>query len=122
MLQIIFLSLFQCKRQTQKCKKRPYSAFGRQANGGGYSTFPLATLLTAPPSDLMQLHNSGVGLGYNWDGDAKAFNVRVANKNYKIRDPYVVFEVEYLRNDWVKKDGVNANIALCDWPNFRYPH
>ena len=79
--------------EVQKAWYFPYSAFGRQANGGGYSTFPLATLLTAPPSDLMQLRNSGVGLGYNWDGDAEAFNVRVANKNYNIRGPYVVFEV-----------------------------
>ena len=32
-----------------------------------------------------------------------------------------VFKVEYLRNGWVKKDGVRANVVLCDWPNFRYP-
>ena len=28
--------------------------------------------------------------------DAKALNVRVANENYNIKDPYVVFEVEWL--------------------------
>ena len=32
-----------------------------------------------------------------------------------------MFEVEYLWTGWVKKDGVNANLVLCDWPNFRYP-
>ena len=33
-----------------------------------------------------------------------------------------MFEVEYLWNGWVKKDGVNANQVLCDWPNFRNPY
>ena len=41
---------------------------------------------------------------------------------YNIRGPDVVFEVEYLPNGWVKKDGVNANLDLCDWPNFKYLH
>ena len=35
--------------------------------------------------------------------DAKAINVRVANENYSIRGPYVVFEIEYLWNGKVKK-------------------
>ena len=48
--------------------------------------------------------------------------IRVANKNYNIRGPDVVFEVEYLWNGWVKKDGINANLVLCDWPNFKFPH
>ena len=43
--------------------------------------------------------------------DAKAINVRVANKNYNIRGLYIVFEVEYLWNDLVKKNGVNANLV-----------
>ena len=33
-----------------------------------------------------------------------------------------VFEVEYLCNEWVKKDGVNANLVQYDWPNFKYLH
>ena len=54
-------------------------------------------------------------------------NDRVASKYYKNFKNYrrvtdVVFEVEYLYNGWVKKDGVNANLVLCDWPNFRHPH
>ena len=32
-----------------------------------------------------------------------------------------MFEEENLCNGWVKKDGVNANLVFCDWPNFRYP-
>ena len=32
-------------------------------------------------------------------------------KTYNIRGPDVVFEVEYLWNDSVKKDGVNANLV-----------
>ena len=43
--------------------------------------------------------------------DTKAINFRVSNKNYNIRVPYTVFEVEYLWNGWVKKDGVNANLV-----------
>ena len=35
-----------------------------------------------------------------------------------IRGLDVVFEVEYLLNSWVKKDGVNANLVLYDSPNF----
>ena len=27
-----------------------------------------------------------------------------------IRGPYVVFEPEYLKNGWIKNDGVNANL------------
>ena len=30
-----------------------------------------------------------------------------------------MFEVEYLCNEWVKKDGVNANLVLRNWPNLR---
>ena len=30
----------------------------------------------------------------------------------------VAFEVEYLCNGWVKKDEVNANLVLFNWPNF----
>ena len=37
-----------------------------------------------------------------------------------LKGPDVVFEVEYLWNGWVKKDGVNANPVLCDLPNFKY--
>ena len=51
--------------------------------------------------------------------DAKAIYIRVANKNYNIRGPCVVFEVKYLWNGSVKKNGVNANLVLCDWPSFR---
>ena len=29
-----------------------------------------------------------------------------------------MFELEYLYNGWVKKDGVKINLVLCDWPNF----
>ena len=58
--------------------------------------------------------------GYAYD--AKAINVRVASKNYSIRVLYGLFEVEYFRNCWVKKDEVNANLVLCDWPNFRDSH
>ena len=43
-------------------------------------------------------------------------------KIYNIRDTDVVFEVEYLENGWVKKVEVNANLVLCNWPKFRYPH
>ena len=50
------------------------------------------------------------------------FNVRVANKNYNIRGPHVMFEVEYLWNGWVKKDGVNVNVVFCDWHNFKYQY
>ena len=32
-----------------------------------------------------------------------------------------MLKVEYLWNDWVKKNGVNAILVLCDWPNFRHP-
>ena len=32
-----------------------------------------------------------------------------------------MFEVEYLWNGWVKKDGVNANLVQYDLPNFKYP-
>ena len=42
-------------------------------------------------------------------------NVRVAKKIIKIfniRGPDVMFEVEYLWNGWVKKNGVNANPIL----------
>ena len=52
-------------------------------------------------------------------------NDRIANKSLQIynnRVTDVVFEVEYFCKGWVKKDGVNANLALCDWPNFTYPH
>ena len=55
--------------------------------------------------------------------DAKAINVSAANKNYNIiviTGPYIVFEVEYLRNGRNKKDGGNANVVLWVWPNFRY--
>ena len=51
--------------------------------------------------------------------DAKAINVRVV-KNYYIRGPYVVFEVEYLWNGSVKKNGVNANVVVYDSPNLKY--
>ena len=34
--------------------------------------------------------------------------------------PYVLFEVKYFWNDWIKKDGVNDNLVSCDWPNFRF--
>ena len=30
------------------------------------------------------------------------------------RGPYVVFEVEYLWNSWIKEDGANANLVLYD--------
>ena len=30
-----------------------------------------------------------------------------------------MFEVKFLWNGWVKKDEVNANLILCDTPNFR---
>ena len=33
-----------------------------------------------------------------------------------------MFEVEYLCDGRAKKDGVNANLVLCDWPNFRHPN
>ena len=26
-----------------------------------------------------------------------------------------MFKAEYLWNGWVKKDGFNANLVLCDW-------
>ena len=32
-----------------------------------------------------------------------------------------MFEVKYLWNRQVKKDGVNANLILCYLPNFTYP-
>ena len=32
-----------------------------------------------------------------------------------------MFEVEYLWNGLAKKDRVNANLVLRDWPNFGYP-
>ena len=38
------------------------------------------------------------------------WNVKVANKNSSKGGPYVVFEVEYIWNGWVKKDRVNANL------------
>ena len=47
--------------------------------------------------------------GYANANETKA--VKVANKNYNIRGPDVVFEVEYLWNGWVKKDGVNVNLV-----------
>ena len=31
-----------------------------------------------------------------------------------------MFEIEYLWKGWVKKDGVNANLVLCDMPNVKY--
>ena len=31
-----------------------------------------------------------------------------------------MFKVEYFLNGSVKKDGVNANLILCNWPNFKY--
>ena len=35
--------------------------------------------------------------------------------------PYIVFEVGYLWNSSVKKDGVDANLIQCyDCPNFKY--
>ena len=46
----------------------------------------------------------------------------MSNKDYNIKAPYVVFEVEYLWNGWVKKDGVNVNLVDHDSPNFKYPH
>ena len=46
--------------------------------------------------------------------DAKDINVRATNKNYNISGHYVVFEVEYLWNGWVKKNGVNVNFVKCD--------
>ena len=52
-------------------------------------------------------------------------NHMVANKKKKIYSNRVtddVFEVEYLCDEWVKKDGVNANLVQYDWPNFKYPH
>ena len=67
--------------------------------------------------------NSGVALDKNWNGvanHAKAMTVRVTNKNYNIRGPDVVSEVEYLCK--VKKDGVNANLVQYDFPNFKNPH
>ena len=48
-------------------------------------------------------------------------NNKIANKNHNIRATDVVFEVEYLGNECVKKERVNANVVLYDWPNFRYP-
>ena len=36
--------------------------------------------------------------------------------------PYVVFEVEYLWNGWIKKDEVNANLILYHLPNVNYLH
>ena len=32
-----------------------------------------------------------------------------------------MFEVEYLRNGWVKKDGINANLVQRNLHNFKYP-
>ena len=32
-----------------------------------------------------------------------------------------MFEVEYLWNGWVKKNGVNANLVYYHSPNFNYP-
>ena len=52
--------------------------------------------------------------------NAKAINVRVANENYKSRNPCDVFKVEHLWNDWVKKDGVNANLIKYGSPKFKY--
>ena len=51
-------------------------------------------------------------------------NHMVANKKkiYNIRVTDDMFEVEYLCDEWVKKDGVNANLVQYDWPNFKYPH
>ena len=48
----------------------------------------------------------------------------VANKKkiYNNRVTDDVFEVEYLCDEWVKKDGVNANLVQYDWPNFKYLH
>ena len=34
---------------------------------------------------------------------------------------YVMFEVEYLWNGWVKKDEVNANLIYYDCSNFKIP-
>ena len=33
-----------------------------------------------------------------------------------------MFEVRDLLNGWVKKDGVNANPIVCDWPNLDTPN
>ena len=43
----------------------------------------------------------------------------IQNYNILHKGPDVTFEVEYLWNGWVKKDGVNANQVLGDWPSFR---
>ena len=48
----------------------------------------------------------------------KTINVMVANKIYNIKSPDVVFEVKYCWNDWVKKNGVRANLVQYDSPNF----
>ena len=32
-------------------------------------------------------------------------------RHYIIRGPFVMFEVEYLWKDWVKKDGVDVNLV-----------
>ena len=46
--------------------------------------------------------------------DAKPINARVANKNYNIRDNYVVLEAKIsLKQLWIKTDRVNANLVLC---------
>ena len=40
---------------------------------------------------------------------------------YNLSGADVVFKVDYLWNGCVKKDEVNANLVLCNWPNFRPP-
>ena len=35
--------------------------------------------------------------------------------NIRVTD--VVFKPEDLWNGWIKKDGVNANLVVCGWPN-----
>ena len=69
----------------------------------------------------MQYPNDNVALHQNWNGvaiNAKAINVRVANQNNFI-NPNITFEVEYHWNGWVEKDGINANLVLCNQLNFR---
>ena len=43
-------------------------------------------------------------------------------RHYIIRGPYVMCEVEYLWKGGVKKDGVDVNLILYNWPNFKNPH
>ena len=62
----------------------------------------------------------GIALVWNWNGVGDVANVRVANKNKNQGGSYVVFEVEHLENDWIKKDGVNAKLIQYDCPSFRH--